>query len=770
MTERKRITVVGGVAGGASFAARMRRLDERARITLYERGEHISFANCGLPYHIGDTIKNRDDLIIQTPEKFRRRYAVEVQTRNEVVAVHPARNTIEVESNGEKREEPYDYLVLSPGSAPIRPPIPGIDDPRILTLRNIADMDRIRALVDERRAQRTVVVGGGFIGLEMAENLRHRGGEVTLIEMAKQVFAPADPEMAAVIQQHLTLNGVTLALGDAAQKFVDKKCDGIEVALQSGKTIEADAVILAIGVRPDTHFLTDSDIALTRRGAIEVDAHMRTNHKNIFAVGDAVEVVDFISGRKVHVPLAGPANRQGRIAADTIAGIESTYKATQGTAICKVFDLTVAVTGLNEKNAKTWDIPHLKSYTHGADHAGYYPGAFPLSIKILFSPDDGRLLGAQVVGKNGIDKRIDVLATALRHGLTIYDLAELELAYAPPYGSAKDPVNMAGFVAQNILEKRMPVAFAEEIASSPREDRVILDVRTRTEHENGAIEGSINIPIDELRERLGELDKAKEHLVYCQVGLRGYLATRTLLQEGFRAANLSGGYKTYSTLQTADYDSSYVSPTHESTCSSPTGEESNEDRTIVDATGRQCPGPIMQLKKAVDQCREGQEIEIRATDQGFALDVPSWCNRTQNTLMSLVNEGGVFKAIIRKGRRGDACTVPQDGDRNKTMVIFSNDLDRLMAAFIIANGAASMGSSVSLFFTFWGLNLLRKDNPPRVDKALIERMFSMMMPRGAGKTGLSKMHMGGAGTAMMKQVMKAKNVLSLESLVHQAQE
>jgi NADPH-dependent 2,4-dienoyl-CoA reductase/sulfur reductase-like enzyme/peroxiredoxin family protein/TusA-related sulfurtransferase/rhodanese-related sulfurtransferase len=770
MSQRKNILIVGGVAGGASFAARMRRLDEHASITMFEKGDHISFANCGLPYHIGDTIKSREDLIIQTPASFRRRYGVEVRVRSEVTAVRPDRKVIEVESGGKRREEPYDYLLLSPGSAPIRPPIRGIDSERVLTLRTLEDMDRIRARIEERGAQRAVVIGGGFIGLEMAENLRHRGMEVTVVEMAEQVFAPADPEMAAVIQQHLALNGVRQVLGDAAKAFIDRREGGIEVALRSGKTIGADMVVLAIGVRPDTRFLAGSGIALSERGAIEVDTRMRTNHEGVYAVGDAVEVSDFVSGQRVHVPLAGPANRQGRIAADNVAGIASSYKATQGTAICKVFDLTVAVTGLNEKNARRREIPFVKSYTHSADHAGYYPGAFPLSIKILFSPDDGRLLGAQAVGKAGIDKRIDVFATALRHGLTIYDLGELELAYAPPYGSAKDPVNMAGFVAQNILEKRMPVFYAEEVASRRADDEVLLDVRTAAEHDNGAIEHSINIPIDQLRGRLDELDAQKRYLVYCQVGLRGYLATRLLAQHGFTAANLSGGYKTFSLYESADYDPTYLTPTHEPVCSSPTGRERDEQRRVVDATGLQCPGPVMQLKKAVDDIREGEEIEIRATDQGFALDLPSWCNRTRNTLVSLANEQGVFRAVVRKGPPGDTCTIPRERDGNKTMVIFSNDLDRLLAAFIIANGAASMGSAVTLFFTFWGLNLLRKDKPPRVNKSLVERMFATMMPRGAGKVGLSKMHMGGAGTAMMKGVMKAKNVFSLEQLVHQARQ
>ena len=448
----KKILIVGGVAGGASCAARMRRLDESAEIIMFEKGDYISFANCGLPYYIGDTIKDRENLIIQTPEKFKERFNVDVRTNSEVTVINPVDKTVTVRTKESTYGERYDALVLSPGTSPIRPPLRGIHSPIVFTLRNIPDTDHIRAYVDKKLARRAAVIGGGFIGLEMAENLRHRGLEVTLVEMLDQVFTPADKEMASVLHQHLIMNGVRLVLGDGVKEILPTGDTTAEVLLNSGERIPAELVILSIGVKPDTEFVKKSGIAVGDRGTIIVDEHMRTDKPDIYAVGDAVEVVDFITGKKVHVPLAGPANRQGRIAADNIAGIDSVYKNTQGTAICKIFDLTAAVTGLNEKSAKRWGIPFLKSYTHGTSHAGYYPGAYPLSIKILFDPKSGKLLGAQVIGKDGVDKRIDVFATALRHGLTVYDLAELELAYAPPYGSAKDPVNMAGFVAQNILE------------------------------------------------------------------------------------------------------------------------------------------------------------------------------------------------------------------------------------------------------------------------------------------------------------------------------
>jgi NADPH-dependent 2,4-dienoyl-CoA reductase/sulfur reductase-like enzyme/rhodanese-related sulfurtransferase len=541
----KKILIVGGVAGGASCAARIRRLDESADIIMFEKGEYISFANCGLPYYIGDMIKDREDLIIQTPQKFRDRFNVDVRTNSEVTSIDTAGKTVTVRTKESTYKERFDTLVLSPGTTPIRPPLPGIDSPIVFTLRNIPDTDRIRAYVDKKLARRAVVIGGGFIGLEMAENLRHRGLEITLVEMLDQVFTPADKEMASILHQHLTMNGVRLILGDGVKEIIPTGDACAEVVLNSSKRIPTELIILSIGVKPDTEFVKKSGIAVSDRGAIIVDGHMRTDKPDVYAVGDAVEVVDFVSGKKVHVPLAGPANRQGRIAADNIAGIDTVYKNTQGTAICKIFDLTIAVTGINEKNAKRWEIPFLKSYTHGSSHASYYPGSFPLSIKILFDPKSGKLLGTQIIGKEGVDKRIDIFATALRHGLTVYDLAELELAYAPPYGSAKDPVNIAGFVAQNILEGRMPVFYAEDVASIDHATQQILDVRSTVEHKQGAIDNSLCIPIDELRARLNELNIEKEILVYCQVGLRGYLATRILAQHGFHVKNLSGGYKTF---------------------------------------------------------------------------------------------------------------------------------------------------------------------------------------------------------------------------------
>ncbi len=552
MQQVKKIMIVGGVAGGASFAARMRRLDEKSTIIMFDKGDYISFANCGLPYHIGNVITDRDNLIIQTPETFKARYDVDVRIRSEVAAIDPAQRTVTVKSAGGEYAENYDILFLAPGSTPIRPPIPGIGHPKIFTLRTIPDMERIKQQAINCKNGRVVVIGGGFIGLEMAENLRQIGCSVSLIELADQVFAVADKEMAQILHQELRLNGVDLSFSDGAKSFAENDRGAITVSLSSGKRLDADFIILAIGVKPDTAFLISSGIAMNRQGAIIVDNRMRTSIPDVYAAGDAVEVTDLIAGIKTSIPLAGPANRQARIAADNVAGIPSTYKHTQGTAICKVFNLTAAVTGINEKAARNHGIDFLKSYTHSSSHATYYPGAFPLSIKLLFTPGEGKIIGAQAIGKTGVDKRIDVLAEAVRHGLTVADLTELELSYAPPFGSAKDAVNMAGYVAENILTGMMPCCYADEIAMRDPARTILLDVRTEAEHKRGAIPGSVLIPVDNLRERVDELDHNKEIIAYCKIGLRGYFATRILLQHGFKAKNLSGGYTTWSLVNTGD--------------------------------------------------------------------------------------------------------------------------------------------------------------------------------------------------------------------------
>jgi len=542
----KTLLIIGGVAGGASAAARARRLDEGLKIILVERGEAISFANCGLPYHIGGEIEDRDDLVIQTPQRMKKRFNIDVLTRTEALSIDRQAKAVRLRdlASGQERDQPYDLLLLSPGAEPFKPPIPGLGLPGAFTLRNLADMDRIKARVDAKPEGRALVLGGGYIGLEMAEALRRRGMAVTLAEAAPQVMGPADPEMAFYLHETLREQGVDLRLSCALKGLAPGAGDALLADLGGAQAEPFDLVLAAIGVKPESKLAREAGLNLGQRGGIVVDACMRTEDPAIWAVGDAVEVLDFVSGKPAQIPLAGPANRQGRIAADCMLGRSSAYKGTQGTAICKLFDSAIAMTGLSEKALKAAGIPCEKVYLHPAHHAGYFPGAEQMHLKLLFDPASGRILGAQAVGSAGVDKRMDVLAVALRAGLSVRDLQDLELSYAPPFGSAKDPVNFAGFLAGNVLDGDVALCHSEELRS-PKPGQLLLDVRTPGEFAEGAIPGAINIPVDDLRRRLAELPKEKELLVNCQVGLRGYLACRILSQHGFRCRNLSGGYLTY---------------------------------------------------------------------------------------------------------------------------------------------------------------------------------------------------------------------------------
>ncbi|HHQ4626649.1 TPA: FAD-dependent oxidoreductase [Aeromonas veronii] len=555
----KRILIIGGVAGGASAAARARRLSEEAEIVMFERGEFVSFANCGLPYHIGGDIPDRDALLLQTPQSFKRRFNVDVRVFHDVIEIDKSGKTLLVRNlqTGEEQREHYDVLLLSPGAAPIRPPFPGIDSPHVYTLRNIPDMDRILAALHHDQPRHVTVVGGGFIGLEMMEALHQRKLDVTLLELADQVMAPVDKEMANMLHARIREEGIDLRLrtGLTAIESLDlpaektsavptAKSGGLRLTLNDGSHLDTGLLILAIGVKPETLLAAKAGLELGPRGGIKVDAGMRTSDPFIYAVGDAVEEIDFVTGESVLIPLAGPANRQGRIAADNMLGRNETYKKTQGTAICKLFDLAVASTGLNEKRLVQLGLPFEKVYVHPGSHAGYYPGAHPVSLKLLFAPD-GKIYGAQAIGKDGIDKRIDVLAVAQRAGLTVFDLQDLELTYAPPFGSAKDVINMAGFVASNHLKgDTLLCHVAEVLARNPHQ--LVVDVRNGPELDKlGRIPRALHIPLDELRGRLHELPKDKELLISCQVGLRGHVACRLLSQHGFKVKNLSGGFKTW---------------------------------------------------------------------------------------------------------------------------------------------------------------------------------------------------------------------------------
>jgi len=538
----KKILIVGGVAGGASAAARLRRLDENAEIIMFERDEYISFANCGLPYYIGGVIRDRDKLLVQTPESMKARFNIDVRIKSEVVGIDTSKKVVTVNSKAKGNyEESYDYIVLSPGAQAIKPKIEGINSERIFTLRNIPDTDNIKAYVDKKGINSAVVIGGGFVGVEMAENLKERGLDVTLVEAAPHLMAPFDTDIVLNIEKEVQDNGIDIILSDGVKSFKDNE-NSVEITLNSGEKITSDIIILAIGVFPDTKFIKEAGIKTGARGHVLVNDKMETSAEGVYAVGDAIEVIDFINKTNTAIPLAGPANKQGRIAADNIAGLNTTYKGTQGTSIIKIFGLTAACTGNNERNLTRLNIAHKVIFVHPVSHASYYPGAIPMTLKLIFN-DEGKILGAQGVGYDGVDKRIDVIATVIRLGGTVDDLTELELCYAPPFSSAKDPVNMAGFVAQNVLAGRMEVLTTDEFMAYDRESTIVLDVRTEIEFENGHIEGAINIPVDSLRERIGELDKNKEILDYCQVGLRGYVASSILVQKGFKVKNLTGGYK-----------------------------------------------------------------------------------------------------------------------------------------------------------------------------------------------------------------------------------
>ena len=761
--------IIGGVAGGATVAARLRRMDEKANIILFERGKYVSYANCGLPYYIGDTINNREKLFVQTAKGFTDRFRIDIRTEQEVTAIRPDKKEVEIKnlSTGETYTETYDKLVLSPGAEPLRPGIEGIGSKKIFTLRNVPDTDTIKNYVNTENPKRAIVVGGGFIGLEMAENLYDLGIQVDVVEMANQVMAPLDFSMAAIVHRQLTDKGVGLHLEDGVSRF-EEKDGGVTVHLRSGKQIATDMVLLSIGVRPETKLAKDAGLAIGERGGIAVNDYMQTSDADIYALGDAVEVRHLVTGQPALIPLAGPANKLGRIVADNIVfGNKKKYPGSIGTSIAKVFDLTVAAAGANAKLLQQNNIPYISSYTHGASHAGYYPGAVPLSIKILFAPENGKLLGAQIVGFNGVDKRIEMLAQVIQRGGTVHDLAELEHAYAPPYSSAKDPVNMAGFVAENILNKKSRIIQWRELTELPA-DTIRIDVRTHDEYKLGTIPGFINIPVDELREHLDELPKEKPIVVTCAVGLRGYLAYRILVQNGFKhVRNLSGGYKTWSVA---------TAPIKEIVSHKPEIPEStsygNSDSQInllkVDACGLMCPGPVMQLKKNYEALKIGEQLQITATDQAFGKDVTSWCKMTGAELVALENKNGVVAATIRKQEKTASCEISRNNADNKTLIVFSDDLDKALASFVIANGAASTGKKVTMFFTFWGLNVIKKQHKPTVTKDIFGKMFGWMLPTHSGKLKLSKMNMGGAGSWMMRLIMKRKRIDSLESLIQQA--
>ena len=767
--------IVGGVAGGATAAARIRRNTEKADIILFERGDYISYANCGLPYYIGNVITERERLFVQTPEAFGKRFRVDVRTRSEVTEVNLQKKTVTVRtSDGDTYVEAYDKLLLSPGASPVRPPLPGIESEGIFTLRNVSDTDRIKTYMQQHAVKRAVIVGGGFIGLEMAENLHHAGAEVAVVEMADQVMGPVDYSMAALVHEHLLQKGVKLYLKQAVESFEPGR-NGITVRFQSGISLDADLVLLSIGVRPETSLAQKAGLKIGEARGIWVDEYLQTSDASVYAVGDAIEYPHPITGKPWLNYLAGPANRQARIVADNMVfGNKVKYEGAVGTSIAKVFDQTVASTGLAAKRLKQMNVPYLSATIHSASHAGYYPGSSQTDIKIVFSPTDGRLYGAQIVGYEGVDKRIDAYALVIKHHGTVYDLMEVEHAYAPPFSSAKDPVAVSGYVAGNILCGKMTPLYWRELRDADLTKVTLVDVRTADEYALGHIDGALNIPLDDLRERIGEIPSDRPVYVYCGVGLRGYLASNILKENGYGdVRNLIGGIKTYKAA-TAEVKLPGTGESEEDkarcACNAPATDGSEHSNTIcVDACGMQCPGPVLKLKKEMEKLLPGQRLEITATDAGFSRDAESWCRMTGNRIVEVSSHAGKYKVVVEKATSCAAEAVRQEPEgKGKTFILFSDDLDKTLATFVLANGAAATGQKVTVFFTFWGLNAIKKVAKPSVKKDAFGKMFGWMMPSDSSKLGLSKMNMGGIGAKMMRHVMKRRGVDSLESLRQQA--
>lgn len=765
-----RYFIVGGVAGGATAAARIRRIDEKGEIVLLERGEHISYANCGLPYYIGGVISDRERLLLQTPEGFGYKFNIDVRVQNEVVALNTKEQIVTIRrADGSEYEEHYDRLLLSPGAKPVVPPLEGIDRANIFTLRNVADMDRIKNFLQEKNVRRAVVIGAGFIGLEMAENLHHAGVEVSIVEMAEQVLTPIDFSMAAPVHEHLVNKGVHLFLKEKVTHFSPNGV-GTKVHLASGKTLEADMILLSIGVRPEVSLAQQGNIRLGETGGIWVDEYLQTSAPNVYAVGDAIEFPHPITRKPWLNFLANPANRQGRIVADNMVyGNKVSYEGAIGTAIAKVFDMTIATTGLPAKKLKQLGIPYLSSWTHGSSHAGYYPDALPITIKLVFDPTTGRLFGAQAIGYDGVDKRIDQAALVIKSGGTIYDLISLEHTYAPPFSSAKDPLAIAGYVASNIISGAMSVVTWRDMPLESGKDSFLLDVRLPEEYALKALKGAVNIPLDDLRGRLAEIPKNKKIYIYCVAGLRGYLALKILRANGFKEVyNLSGGYKVLSpaiapTSIPALAESPSLAATEPMTQNTPTTKVIK-----VDACGLQCPGPVLALKKNIDALQPRERIEITATDAGFARDAQAWCNSTGNILVEKSEQNGRHTVLIEKGQPKECSVVTSCGVGGKTFVMFSDDLDKALATFVLANGAAATGAKVTIFFTFWGLNVIKKERKPRITKDIFGKMFGMMLPKSSRSLALSKMNMFGMGARMMRLIMKKRGIDSLEMLRRQA--
>ncbi|MFZ2876389.1 MAG: FAD-dependent oxidoreductase [Enterococcus aquimarinus] len=767
----KKIVIIGGVAGGATAATRLRRLNETDQIILLEKGEYISFANCGLPYHVGGVIKERDNLLLQTVEGMHAQYDLDIRNFSEVTKINPETKSVTIYHHQTKEtyEERYDQLILSTGAKAIVPPITGLATAtNVFSLRNIPDMDQIQAYIKTQNVQTATVIGGGFIGLEMMENLVELGIDVQLVEMAPQVMPNVDFELAQQIHQQINLHGVNLILNDGLKEIQEA---GKRLVLTSGQVLQSDLTILSIGVTPENTLAKEAGLTLGFRGGVKVDHHFQTSQKDIYAIGDMIEVTDFVTQEATHVPLAWPANRQGRLVADVLNGLPIHYPGTAGTSVAKVFELTIAATGNSERLLKQKGIDYQAIHLHPNSHAGYYPGASPIHLKLLFD-SSGKILGAQAIGTKGVEKRIDVIATAMRFGAKADELASIELSYAPPYSSAKDPVNLLGYTADNLLNQRVRTFQWHEVDALLEKQAFFLDIREEFELATGKLADPTWIPLNQLRQRLTELPKDKMIYVYCQVGQRGYNAARLLMAHGFEVKNLDGGYKTY---KQAKYQLKLVTPkapaVSTQTTNAPITNQPKAPMIELDACGLQCPGPILKVKQAIDQMEDGQQLKIVASDFGFSADIAAWCENTGNTLLSSDLTNNQVNVLIEKGQVGSSDVpvltegVLRETKEGATMVVFSGEMDKVLASMIIASGAAAMGKDVTIFFTFWGLSALKKQ---RIKKSGLAKMFDMMLPKGAASLPISAMNMGGLGNKMIKHVMKQKNVESLPKMIEQA--
>ncbi len=761
------------IGRGIATAARIRRNDETAEIMLLEKNEYIAYGNCGLPYYIGGIIQDKDELLLEPYDWFSNRYNIDIRTKSEVIKVDPQKKVITVKNDkGDIYTESYDKLLIATEATPIVPSIEGVDFPAIFTLQNVKDSDAIKNYIQTKQVKNAVIVGAGFVGIEMTESFHNLGIHVSIIEKSKQAHHALDYSMGSILHAHLLEKGVDLFLDNEVLAF-SREQNRLKIQLEGGKELTTDMILLTVGVEPDTKLAEQAGIELGEIGGIRVDSYMQTSVKDIYAIGDAVEYPHPLTGKPWLSFMANSASRQAIVAADNMVfGNTTTYEGSIGTSITKVFDMVGAATGLNEKKMTESGIPFQSIYVQEFSHAGCYPAATPLYIKLIFDIEKGRLYGGQIVGFEGVDKRIDQIALIIKRKGAIDDLVKSEQAYAPPFSSVKDPIAMAGYVAKNVVTGKMPVVQWHEIDTLDRNKVQILDVRTKDEFELGAIIGAMNIPLDDLRSRMDEVLKDKPLYVYCKTGHRGYLAQQILLKNGFKKVyNLTGGERIYQSATTpaikqGDKNNSKQDVEKVINNSVPTSWEVVKK---IDASGLQCPGPILKLKSAIDQIKEGEALEIISTDPAFHRDVEAWTSTTGNPLLSNIIENGKYIATVQKaGKKPDNEMAISSSGKGKTIIVFSDNLDRAIATFVLANGAAATGEKVTLFFTFWGLNVIKKVKKPKVKKDFFGKMFTIMLPSSSLKLKLSKFNMFGIGAKMMRHIMKKKGIESVEELRQQA--